>query len=177
MTDFAFLRAVNLGKRNKVPMKQLMSLIAASGLGPAEYMLASGNLIFPDGAASTAGPALRKLIREEFQVDTDVFVRPTAALQELVAMNPFGIPETGSVQIAIWDDAADREGLDWLTETDHGNDQLQLLERAAVIRYGSSSHDSKLSGATLTRRLGLPNTIRNVKTFVRLLERYGTASD
>lgn len=173
MTDFAFLRAVNLGKRNKVPMKDLLALMDARGLAPAEYMLASGNLIFTDGAADDTGPVLKRLILEEFQVDTDVFLRSVADIQEMVTRNPYGIPETGSVQIAIWDGVADQAGLDWLTGTDHGNDQVQLLEKAAIIRYGSSSHDSRLSGALLTRRLDAPNTIRNVKTFVRLLERYG----
>lgn len=171
MADFAFLRAVNLGKHNKVPMKELMALLEARGIGPATFLLASGNIIFPNGAPDGISRILKELIAGEFGVDTDAIMRNSASLRSLVDANPYGVPEKGSVQISIWDGEADTDGLEALAAMDHGADELTLTHGAAIIRYGSSSHDSKLSNNFISRRLKVPTTLRNVKTFIRLLEK------
>ena len=173
MTVFAFLRAVNLGKYNKVPMKELIALLEARGLGPAAFLLASGNLIFPDGAPDQIKQTLKQLIAEQFAVDTDAIMRRSADLRALVDANPYGVPETGSVQISIWDGTADPDGLEELAAMDHGPDELTLTKNAAIIRYAGSSHDSKLSNNLISKRLKVPATLRNVKTFIRLLEKFG----
>lgn len=173
MTDFAFLRAVNLGKHNKVPMKELMTLLDVRNLGPATFLLASGNLIFPQGAPDQISETLKQLIAEKFGVDTDAIMRNAADLRTLIDANPHGVPETGSVQISIWDGTADPDGLEELAAMGHGADRLTLVPGAAIIRYASSSHDSKLSNNLISRRLKVPTTLRNVKTFIRLLEKFG----
>lgn len=172
MATFAFLRAVNLGKHNKVPMKELLSVLQDAGLGPVEFMLASGNLIFPEGTQQTAAATMKKLILEQFGVDTDVILRDAGSLRKLVGTNPYGVPEAGSVQISIWDGDADVEGLEALLAADHSPDQLHPADNALIIRYAGSSHDSKLNNNLIIRRLKVQSTLRNVKTFIRLLEKY-----
>ena len=169
---FAFLRAVNLGKHNKVPMRELVNLLEAEGLGPVAFMLASGNLVFPEPVRTDLGERLKALIHAHFGVDTDLILRDAASLRSLVAANPFGVPQEGSVQISIWDGQPDADGLALLAGTDHKPDELHLVEGAAIIRYASSSHDSKLSNNLIIRRLGVPATLRNVKTFIRLLGKF-----
>lgn len=41
---FAFLRAVNLGKVNRVPMAALVKGLQEAGFPPTRYLLASGSL-------------------------------------------------------------------------------------------------------------------------------------
>ncbi len=174
MTDptFAFLRAVNLGKHNKVPMKELVSVLEAEGLGPVTFMLASGNLVFPEPVHAGLGERLKSLVHAHFGVDTDAIMRDAAGLRVLVDANPFGVPEEGSVQISLWDGEPDADGLSKLAAADHAPDELRLVEGAAIIRYASSSHDSKLSNSLIIRRLKVPATLRNVKTLIRLLEKF-----
>ena len=171
MPDFAFLRSVNLGKHNKVPMKDLVALISERGWGPVSYLLASGNLVFPQGAPADVRAGLKELIRNEFDVDTDVIMRTGAELGKLLENNPYGVPKEGSVQIAIWDGAADSDGLCGLLEADHHPDRLHQADNALIIRYAGTSHDSKLNNNLVSRRLKVASTLRNVKTFIRLLER------
>ncbi len=173
MADFAFLRAVNLGKNNKVPMKELMALLEARELGPVTFLLASGNLIFSDGAPAGIAATLEQLIASEFGVTTDVIMRDSDGLRELIATNPYGVPETGSVQLSIWDGTADPAGLESLATMDSGADRLTLVPGAAIIRYADSSHDSKLTNNLISKRLKVPATMRNIRTFIRLLERFG----
>lgn len=173
MATFAFLRAVNLGKHNKVPMKQLMEVLASEVKEPVTYLLASGNLIFPDGAPADIAGLLRQVIAREFIVETDAIMRDSDGLRTLIDMNPYGVPETGSVQISIWDGEPSAEGLTRLAALEHAPDQLTLVPGAAIIRYADSSHDSKLSNNLVMRHLKVPATLRNVKTFIRLIDRYG----
>src|SRR5690606_41910849 len=53
---FGFLRAVNLGKRNKVPMPDLMERLAERGFPPTAYLLASGNLAVAAGPDAAPAP-------------------------------------------------------------------------------------------------------------------------
>src|SRR5690606_20273621 len=88
---FGFLRAVNLGKRNKAPMPDLMERLAARGLPPIAYLLASGNLAV--AAGSDAAPALRAellaAIVEAYGVRTEVVFRTAGSLAELLRVDPF----------------------------------------------------------------------------------------
>src|SRR5690606_33257074 len=87
---FAFLRAVNLGKVNKVPMAKLMELLAARGFPPTGYLLASGNLAV-QAPASDAPELRRELVRaiaEGFDVRTEVVFKTAAEVARLVREEP-----------------------------------------------------------------------------------------
>ena len=174
MTQFAFLRSVNLGKHNKVPMKELVAALEETGLGPVDYLLASRNLVFREGVPGDLRDRVKELILERFGVETDVILRDTEQLQALLDANPFGVPEAGSVQISIWDGSADPEGLRQLLAADHSPDELHPADNALIIRYAGSSHDSKLNNNLIIRRLKVQSTLRNVRTFSRLLEKFGS---
>src|SRR5690625_912159 len=173
MTQFAFLRSVNLGKHNKVPMQELVTALEGAGLGPADYRPAGGNVVCREGPAGDLRETLKGLIVERFGVATDVVLRDTEQLQALLDANPFGVPEAGSVQIGIWDGEADPEGLRQLLAADHSPDELHPADNALIIRYAGSSHDSKLNNNLIIRRLKVQSTLRNVRTFSRLLEKFG----
>lgn len=166
-----FLRAVNLGAHNKVPMKRLMELLAASGAGSPSYLLQSGNIIISNAAAPKA-ELLRlteRLILEEFGVETVAVGRTPAELAVVVQRNPYVVPQGGSVHVAFWDEPVEAELLAALAEEVFADAELSLANGQAYLRYESSSHASKLSNALLERRLKVPSTSRNVNTLHRLL--------
>jgi uncharacterized protein (DUF1697 family) len=169
---FLFLRAVNLGRRNKVGMDRLIKGVSAAGLGEARYLLQSGNLIFPEARmpVSELRMAIEELIRDDFGVETVVIVRRPAELTQLLARVPFGVPEGGSIQISMWNDAHDEAGYESLQAGDYGEDRLHLLEREAVMRFSSNARASRLGNALIERRLRVPATARNIRTLERLLD-------
>jgi len=76
------LRAVNLGKRNKVPMKELMRLLRDDGLGEPSYLLQSGNVVVSRPAVAPAELKRRAegLVAEAFGVETVAVLRTADAL-------------------------------------------------------------------------------------------------
>jgi uncharacterized protein (DUF1697 family) len=89
MLQVALLRGVNLGGR-KLIMSELRAVCEAAGFGSVRTLLASGNLVLDakeKGAKLEA--KLEKLILEELELKTDVFVRTGAELETVIAANPF----------------------------------------------------------------------------------------
>ncbi len=173
---FAFLRAVNLGTHNKVPMKPLMAALDRSSFPPAAYLLASGNVVFtpPDGVPAPADlcDRLVDLIDEEFGVRTAAVLRRPRQLREHLAADPFTAKGLAPVYVSMWDGEPDPEGLAYLAEQDFSPDALRLTESAAIMGFDRTSHDAKLSNALVEKRLGVTATARNVNTLKRLLAKF-----
>ena len=171
MTHVLFLRAVNLGKTNKVPMKQLVAAMERECLGQVSYLLQSGNVIVA-GTDLEAGQLERhteQLIEAEFGVNTVAIRRTPAQLATVVATNPYTAPDGGNVHVAFWEETPEKENLAALAAETFADAQLTLLGNEAYMRYEGSTHTSKLSNALLERRLKVPTTSRNVRTLERLL--------
>lgn len=166
------LRAVNLGKRNKVPMKELMRLLRDDGLGEPSYLLQSGNVVVSRPAVAPAELKRRAegLVAEAFGVETVAVLRTADALARALAANPFEAPTGGSVQVSFWDEAVPAERLAALAEERFPDAQLHLTTREAYMRFESSTHASRLGNHMIERRLQVPATARNVRTLERLLE-------
>ncbi|HYD73145.1 MAG TPA: DUF1697 domain-containing protein [Candidatus Binatia bacterium] len=89
MRQVALLRGVNLGKR-QVIMAELRALCEGAGFTEVQTLLASGNVVLEakeKGARLEA--KLEKLILDELELKTDVFVRTGAELDAIIAANPF----------------------------------------------------------------------------------------
>lgn len=171
MTHILFLRAVNVGGTNKVPMKRLMEAIRGESLGEPSFLLQSGNVIVQNPRVEPTELLRRteQLISAEFGVSTVAIGRTARQLAEVMAANPFAAPEGGHVHVALWDEAPAQAHLDVLAGEEFAGAQLSLSVGAAYMRYDGGSHGSKLSNALLGRRLKVPTTARNVKTLERLL--------
>lgn len=171
MTHVLFLRAVNLGKTNKVPMKLLVAAMEREGLGKVGYLLQSGNVIVAGADQEPADLKRRteRLIQAEFGVSTVAISRTPTQFATVVATNPYTAPEGGNVHVAFWDDTPEPANLAALAAETFADAQLTLLGNEAYMRYEGSTHTSKLSNALLERRLKVPTTLRNVRTLERLL--------
>lgn len=85
----AFFRAVNVGKANRVPMKDLVARLAEAGLRDVASFRLSGNLIATaDGPEQMQG-LTEEVLAREFKVTTPVVVRTEDELRELEGKWPF----------------------------------------------------------------------------------------
>ncbi|MDN5854975.1 MAG: DUF1697 domain-containing protein, partial [Actinomycetia bacterium] len=84
------LRAVNLGKHNRVPMAELRALCERLGIRDVGTYVASGNIVC--AAPPDLGAELRRLetaIADEFGVETPAIGRTHAELAAAVDANPY----------------------------------------------------------------------------------------
>ncbi|SFD03142.1 DUF1697 domain-containing protein [Devosia psychrophila] len=86
---FAFLRGINLGKR-QVKMAELRDAMAEAGFAETKTMLASGNVRFvAEGTAEAIKSKLEKLIEARFGFEVGVVLRSEAELASMLDTHPF----------------------------------------------------------------------------------------
>lgn len=173
----AFLRAINVGGHT-VKMDQLRQLFVSLGFTNVETFIASGNVIFDSPSKNTA--ALEKKIEAHLQkalgYEVATFIRSTTELAAIAAHKPFpdsDIADADALYIgfmaAVPSDAAKEKLLAVNTETD----RFQLKGRELFWLLRSRFSDSKFSGAKLEKTLGLPATLRNSTTVIKIVAKYG----
>jgi uncharacterized protein (DUF1697 family) len=167
----ALLRAVNLGKRNKVPMAELRELLARAGHGDVRTYIASGNIFLegPGGRSAVAG-GLERLIAEEFGVETIAIMRKPRELAATVAAHPFG-RDTSQTYVAFLATRPAKAAVARFQTSDGDAARTVLADADVYLRLGRGVHGAHLSVGRLESLLGVPATLRNWRTVVALAER------
>lgn len=165
------LRAVNLGKHNRVPMAELRALCERLGIRDVGTYVASGNIVC--AAPPDLGAELRRLetaIADEFGVETPAIGRTHAELAAAVDANPYVDFEPKLMHVVYLADVPDADGAAALVERDFGSDACQVIGREVYARYVGGVQGSKLSAAVMEKHLGVPGTARNWRTAQKLVE-------
>ena len=88
-TWFAFLRGINLGKR-QVKMAELRTCLEAAGFTAVKTVVASGNVRFEaEGKADAIKDKLEKAIEAQFGFKVGVVLRSEAELRAMLDKHPF----------------------------------------------------------------------------------------
>jgi len=87
---FAFLRGINLGKR-QVKMAELRTCLEAASFADVKTVVASGNVrLRAEGTASAIKDKLEAAIAAQFGFDVGVVLRSETELTAMLAQHPFG---------------------------------------------------------------------------------------
>lgn len=88
-TWFAFLRGINLGKR-QIKMAELRACLEEAGLTDVKTVVASGNVRFSgEGSASAVKAQLERVIAARFGFEVGVVLRSEAELAAMLDKHPF----------------------------------------------------------------------------------------
>jgi uncharacterized protein (DUF1697 family) len=173
----AFLRAINVGGHT-VKMDYLRSLFESLGFSSVETFIASGNVIFDSTSKSTR--ALEKKIEsfllQQLGYAVDTFVRSTSELNDISRLQPFPASELNAAGNTLYigfmatdpGDAA-KQKLNLLATK---RDDFHLRGREVYWLCRTRFSDSEISGAMLTKALGMPATLRNSTTVKKLAAKY-----
>lgn len=160
-----FLRGINLGGRNRVPMAELRQLADRLGAGDIATHLASGNLVCtPPEAPGAFADRLTAAVEETYGFAVPVVTRTAAELAAILADDPFaGIADNPSTELVYLFAAPVAEsGRCALPLT--GGEQAAWADDQVRVWHDRGVHGSKVSHSLLERRLGFTVTARNVRT-------------
>jgi uncharacterized protein (DUF1697 family) len=168
----ALLRGINVGGDRKVAMSELRAFAAKVGLGDAQTLLQSGNLVFRSEAG--AGD-LERLLESEAEkrlgLRTEFFVRSAGELKETISRNPFRAAAASdpSHLVVVFLKAAPEQGsVRALQAVIKGPEIVRAEGRQAYIVYPDGIGDSRLTAAVIDRMLGTRGTARNWNTVLKL---------
>jgi uncharacterized protein (DUF1697 family) len=176
----AFLRAVNLGRVNRVPMGDLRVALADAGFTDVATHLQSGNVILASTKRSptAVATAVERLVSGEFGVDIDVVARTAGELAKIAAKNPLAPrpKDSAGLHVAFLKarpGAAARRAFSGRT---FGDDEFVIRDTEVYLRYPHGVAASKMTPALIESGLGTPATVRTWKVVTRLDELAATAS-
>ncbi|MGH9043734.1 MAG: DUF1697 domain-containing protein [Acidimicrobiales bacterium] len=174
-TWICLLRAINLGKTNKVAMPVLREIMATNGFREVRTYLQSGNVVSesdhlaPDEVSVLVG----SLVARNFGVTTPVVVRRRAQLTRLIERNPFrdaALQRPKQLHVYFLEttpskDVTEAVRTHALTANDCHLDGCHLY-----VDHRSGVAGSKLTPQFLDRLLGVSGTARNWRTVLALEE-------
>src|SRR3954470_10123456 len=143
-TWVALLRAVNLGRRNKVPMAELRRVLDEAGYGNVRTLIASGNVVLETSKPSAR--ALEALIADAFGVQTTVLLRSAAQVRKLAAADPFGGTNSYVAFLAQKPKASALKSL-------AGLEEHRVVGSDLVLHFPNGYAAAQLTGAVIEKRL------------------------
>jgi len=160
------LRGVNVGRGNRIAMRDLVLLLEGLGCGGVVTHGGSGNAVVdadPAGLPERVEQAL-----QQFGLPVRVLVRTADELAAVVAANPFPelVERPKQLHVAFLDTQPAAEVVDQVGRR-HGDDELVVGDRAVYLAFTASSHDSPLQPALA--RLGVVLTARNWSAVTKVL--------
>lgn len=172
MTAFvAFLRGVNVGKANRLPMAEFRRVLETFGCQDVVTLLNSGNAVFrfPKAPSAKVATDIASAIAAQLQVTVPVVVKAFGEYSAIMEGNPFA-PEAADhsrLLVAFTQDAAALASLRPLAELAKAPEQFALGKHAAYVHLAKGGVRSRL-GAALLGKAGAAATTRNWATCLKL---------
>lgn len=169
----AFLRAVNVGGNNKVPMARLREALADAGLEEVATLLQSGNVVFrSSGSAAAAAKVVADAIEETFGLQIGVVIRSAAQLIAVARANPFLDAEPDrdpkTLHVAFLSARPTAGAAGKLDPNRSPPDTVVVKGSELYLSYPTGSGNSRLTLDYLERTLGVRGTARNWRTMQRV---------
>lgn len=173
----ALLRGINVGGKNKMPMKDLAGIFESAGCTDVRTYIQSGNVVFGASAAVArkVSATATEVIRERVGPDIPVIIRTGAELRGVVRSNPFvkaGL-DPGSLHVAFLATKPSVKRVRGLDPNRSPGDSFQLRGRDLYLHLPNGVARSKLNNAWIDNQLATTSTIRNWRTVLKLVEMAG----
>lgn len=171
-TYVALLRAINLGKRNKVKMATLRELLESMGLENVQTYIQSGNVIFDsEETAEHLTQQLEQEIQSAFGFLVPVIIRTASEWDQIIRRCPYSfgaLSEGESIHISFLAKSPSQEKIDQLVDFNNELDEHQIHGKEIYMYFRQNLHKSNLP--THLKKLDVPATLRNWKTVKKLSE-------
>lgn len=178
VTYIALMRGINVGGKNKLPMKELAALFEEAGCEDVRTYIQSGNVVFKASAklAEKLAVTIHKQIEARFKLSVPVVTRSAEELAAAAKNNPFlknGADEDEVALMFLADEPA-AAAVKALDPHRSPPDEYVVKGRDIYLRLPNGFAETKLTNAYFDSKLKTVSTARNWRTVLKLLELAGT---
>ncbi len=170
----ALLRGINVGGKNKLPMKDLCAMFAAAGCADVRNYIQSGNIVFKaKPALATKVPGLiAASIARRFGLEVPVVLRSADEMREVSVRNPFldACENLGWLAVGFLADPPDPKRLASLDPHCSPPDAFVVHGREIYLRCPNGLGLTKLNTNYFDSKLATVSTFRNWRTVLTLVE-------
>lgn len=167
----ALFRGINVGGKNRLPMKSLVALLEGLGASDVRTYIQSGNAVFRWPRRSTRGlaDAIGRRVLEEHGFEPKVWLLEREQLQAIAAKPGFPTEDGKALHVWFLDGAPPQPDLAKLDALRAPSERFRLDGEAFLLHAPEGVGRSKLAAA-VEKALGVPATARNWNTVALLLE-------
>ena len=166
-TYIALLRGINVGGNNKLPMRDLVSLLEGLGLHSVKTYIQSGNVVFQSEQADSAqlSLAITGAIRQSYGFAPYTLILDSQALRAAMTANPFPEAEAEPKSLHLFFMDASPKVLDTgaLDRVKTASERYQLIDKVFYLHTPDGIGRSKLA-ETAGKGWGVNITARNWRT-------------
>jgi uncharacterized protein (DUF1697 family) len=173
-TNVALLRGINVGGKNKLPMKDLIGMFERAGCTNVRHYIQSGNVVFD--AASDLAKRIPQLIEAEIQrklaLAVPVLVRSAAEIRAVAKSNPLlaGGADPDTLFVMFLADKPEKKASSALDPDRSPPDTFVVKGREIYLACPNGAARTKLTNAWFDAKLGTTSTSRNWRTVLKLVE-------
>jgi uncharacterized protein (DUF1697 family) len=169
----ALFRGINVGGRNKLPMRELKEVLNGLGLRNIQTYIQSGNVVFQGGKRNLSELAseISAAIRKSHGFTPSVILLELGAFEKAIASNPYPEAEAEPKTLHLYfldslPEDPDLEGLEGLRRE---NERFALMGKVFYLHAPDGIGRSKLA-ARVEKSLGVPATARNWRSVCKIME-------
>lgn len=170
----ALLRGINVGGKNKLPMRELAAVFADAGCRDIRTYVQSGNVVFRAAAAVAKRiPAVvPRLIADRFDLQVPVVLRTADEFRRAAAQNPLlGLrSDPKALHVVFLTDRPDPRKVASLDPDRSPGDSFVVRGREIFLHLPKGVARTKLSNAYFDSKLATTSTVRNWRTVQKLAE-------
>jgi uncharacterized protein (DUF1697 family) len=172
MKHVALLRGVNVGGKNKLPMKDLARMFADAGCAEVQTFIQSGNVVFtaPPAVLNNLSVAIKTTIEARLAYRVPVILRSHVQLARAIESNPFllaGKPEK-TLHVCFLADKPSEKAVKDLDPDRSPGDLFHVSGEEVYLHTPNGLGNSKLTNAWLDAKLSTVSTVRNWNTVLKL---------
>ncbi len=167
----ALFRGINVGGKNKLPMRDLVRLFTGLGCTDVSTYIQSGNVLFRAAPvlARSIPEGMAKLVAERFGIKTSVTLRDSEQVCDIVACNPFPQAATvapSTVHVLFLADLPSADAAAALTPVAGSREEFILRGQEIYLHLPNGAARTKLPN--FDRALSTIGTARNWRTVLQL---------
>ncbi len=172
-TFVALLRGINVGGKNKLPMKDLLAMFERAGCATSRHYIQSGNVVFEATPALAAKiPELvQAAIAKDSGIRVPVVVRSEKQLRRVAADNPLlragADPDT--LHVMFLADEPQKKAVAGLDPDRSPPDHFVVRGRDVYLACPKGVAHTKLTNAWFDTKLMTTSTGRNWRTVLKLV--------
>jgi uncharacterized protein (DUF1697 family) len=173
----ALMRGVNVGGKNKLPMKDLAAMFAEAGCTDVVTYIQSGNVVFraTQACAARVPAAIAKAVADRLGFRAPVVMRTAGELRGVARGNPFlrAGAEAESLHVLFLADRPSPAGVAALDPKRSPPDEFEVVGREIYLRCPNGVARTKLTNDYFDAKLATTSTMRNWRTVLKLVEMTG----
>lgn len=171
MKYIALFRGINVGGKNKLPMKALKEIIESLGYTNVKTYIQSGNVLFSSAAskAKSFPRSVGKAIDDLYGFEPDILVLTLEELEKAINKSRFPVSEGKSLHLYFLSSFPTKPDLEGITRLQAESEKCKLLDSVFYLYAPDGVGRSKLA-ARIEKLLGVKATARNGNTVRALIE-------